>query len=85
MKLLRSLTWRTMRRNRARSLATLAGILLSVALFTAVTTVGVSVWDYVYRATAESWGDYYICFPRLTQEQRDRLLTEGNLSEAAEC
>ncbi len=85
MKLLRSLTWRTMRRNRARSLATLVGILLSVALFTAVTIVGVSVWDYVYRATAESWGDYYICFPRLTQEQRDRLLTEEGLREAAEC
>ena len=42
MKLIRRLTWQNMKSCKARTIVTILGIILSAAMFTAVTTMGVS-------------------------------------------
>ncbi|MBQ4564986.1 MAG: ABC transporter permease, partial [Oscillospiraceae bacterium] len=70
MKALYKFTWSALWKNKSRTLVTLLGIILSAALFTAVTTLGVSSRSYLMDATVYSSGDYFLRFDYSTEEQR---------------
>lgn len=73
MNLIRHLTWQNMKHSRARTLVTILGILLSAAMFTAVTTMGVSFRSYMLEAEIAENGDYFIRYDYGTMEDLQNL------------
>ena len=60
MNILSQLTRQTIRRNRTRSVAVFFSVFLAAAMFTVLTTVVFSLWDYVRRGTEYETGDYFV-------------------------
>lgn len=59
MNIMNRLTWRSMVKNRTRTIVTAVGIALSAALFTAVITLGASVLHYLIDLQIFKGGDYH--------------------------
>ena len=68
MKLIRHLTWQNMKSAKSRTLVTILGIILSAAMFTAVTTMGVSILSYMIRTEVATNGDYMVRYDYSTGE-----------------
>ena len=60
MNILNKVTWQAMLRNKTRTVVTIIGIILSAAMFTAVTTLGVSLVSYLLDIAVYNDGDYFI-------------------------
>ena len=80
MKLIRSLTWKNMKNARARTLVTLLGVILSAAMFTAVTTMGVSFRDYMVNAEIASSGDWFVRYDYGSMEELSRLREDEDVT-----
>lgn len=52
----------SLRRNRTRTLVTIVGVALSAALFTAVTSFGVSLLSYLTRGAIQRYGSWQVAF-----------------------
>lgn len=59
MNILNKVTWKNLMKNRTRTLVTIIGIVLSVSLFTAVTTSVHSLQTYIVEVTKEKDGNYH--------------------------
>ena len=70
-------TWRTLMKNRVRTLVTIVGILLSTAMFTAVSTMVVSFQDYLYRSTMAVTGNWHGAVYNLPADQQSLLAADG--------
>lgn len=81
MKLIRHLTWRNMRQSRSRTIVTVLGIILSAAMFTAVTTMGVSLHSYLVRTEVAATGDFFIQYNYGTMEDLEKLQQEKAVSK----
>ncbi len=79
MKLIRHLTWQNMKSSRARTLVTLMGIILSAAMFTAVTTMAVSIQSYMIRAEKAYNGDYFVRYDYSTAEDLRNIQKEDSV------
>lgn len=69
MNVLDHLTWSSLRRNRVRTAVTVIGVMLSAALFMAVTTAAYSLWDFMVRGYEYESGDYFVAFDHATDQQ----------------
>lgn len=49
-------------KNRARTIVTIIGVILSAAMITAVVTLGVSLLDYMVRGAVSKNGDWHVAF-----------------------
>ncbi len=76
-------TVRALRKNRKRTIVTVIGILLSVALFTAVTEGAYSGQQFLIRIAEQETGRYHLFFRDLTEEQRARLERDPAVEELA--
>ena len=54
-----NVTWKTLKKNRTRTLVTIIGILLAAAMLTAVTTFISSLRQYMIRVSIEDQGNWY--------------------------
>ena len=68
MNIFSRVTFKTMKENKVRTIVTIVGIILSAAMFTAVTTFGSSLYAYLFRVMTESEGNYHISMVYLNQE-----------------
>ena len=78
-------TWRTLMKNRVRTLVTIVGILLSTAMFTAVTTMVVSFQDYLYRSTMAVTGNWHGAVYNLLADQQALLAADGLVETVFAC
>lgn len=69
MNILAKLSWRQLLLNKRRTLVTIIGVVLSVALITAVSTFVVSFQDLLIQDTTRSWGDWHACFTAIEIEK----------------
>ena len=76
-------TIRSLRRNPARTLVTVIGIVLSMALFTAVIEGAYSGQQYLIRSEEEMNGPWQGWYSDLTPEQKDRVLADDRLDTAS--
>ena len=76
MSILSKVTRKAMWKNRTRTIVTIIGIILSAAMFTAVTTLGYSLWSYMRETEIYETGDYYLRFDYATQSHVDALAEE---------
>ncbi len=81
MNILSRVTWKAMWKNRTRTVVTVIGVILSAAMFMAITSLAASGLDYLRRYFAESRGDYYCSFEGLEEEELEEL---ANLPEVSE-
>lgn len=68
MRLMAKLAWRHIKANRRRTVFTLTGIILSVAMLTAVNGFVVSSKDALYTMRIQGRGDYHVAITNLTAE-----------------
>ena len=81
MKIIRHLTWQNMKHSKARTIVTILGIILSAAMFTAVTTMGISFRAYLMEATVAEDGDYFVCYNYGTMEDLQKLRQEKSVTK----
>ncbi len=84
MNVLRKFTWKSLLRNPVRTLVTVAGILLSTALFTAVAMGAYSGLCYLRDAEVDSIGAFHAYYAGMTPEQAEEVSrTDGVASMAS--
>ena len=69
-------TRQALRKNRSRTWVTIVGIILSVALFTAVTEGAYSGVQYLVGAAEYTVGRFHGCYQNLTEQQASQLSRE---------
>lgn len=84
MNIMNRLTWKSMVKNRTRTIVTAIGIALSAALFCAVTTMGVSILSYLIDLQIAVGGDYHVSAVTLTQEEADAIRNREDVESFAE-
>ena len=67
-------TRQALRKNRSRTWVTIVGIILSVALFTAVTEGAYSGVQYLIGAAEYTVGRFHGCYQNLTEQQASNML-----------
>lgn len=80
MSILSKVTWQAMWKNKTRTIVTIIGVILSAAMFTAVTTMGYSLWNYLLDVQVHSSGDYFLRYDYTSQEHIDRLAEDDRVS-----
>lgn len=66
-------TRQSLRKNRSRTWVTIVGIVLSVAMFTAVTEGAYSGVRYLVRTTEYTVGRFHGCYENVTEQQATQL------------
>lgn len=69
MNIFSKLTLKTLKENRTRTLVTVAGIIISAAMFTAITTLIVSLQTYMYNSAGANEGFFHGKIMSLNQEE----------------
>ncbi len=84
MNILNKVTWKAMWKNRTRTIVTIVGIILSAAMFTAVTTLGYSLWSYLADISITETGDYFLRYDYATDENKDEVLAQNGIRNAGD-
>ena len=62
MNIFNKVTLKSMKKNPVRTLVTIIGIIISTAMFTAVTTLTISLYSFVYRTEIYDSGSWHVGF-----------------------
>ena len=81
MNILNELTVKNLKRNKKRTLVTIFGIILSVALVTAITTFVSSMQGSMIEYAKENDGDYHIFVSDVPVEQQKYLLNNAKIEQ----
>ena len=81
MKIMNRLTWRSMWENRTRTIVTIIGVVLSAAMFTAVTTMAFSFWSFLVENEIYNSGDYFLRYDYTAQEHLDELENDERVNK----
>ncbi len=73
------LTLKYLKGQKKRSLLTVLGIVLSVTLFTAIGTIGVSYRDQLIRHTIQDYGDYHVSFNGIPAEAVPKVTSNASV------
>ncbi|MCJ8007838.1 ABC transporter permease [Lederbergia wuyishanensis] len=69
MNIVNKLTIRHLRKNKRRTLVTIIGVIISVAMLTAVATIGVSFMDLMKRQTIADEGEWHVVYKDVDIDQ----------------
>ncbi|WP_042355674.1 ABC transporter permease [Bacillus rubiinfantis] len=69
MNIVNKLTIRHLKQNKRRTLVTIFGVIISVAMVTAVTTLGVSFMNLMQRETIAKEGEWHVLYKDVNKEQ----------------
>lgn len=83
MNIFNQVTRRTLEKNRTRTIVTIIGIILSAAMFTAVTTSVSSMMTYMRKCTIYQEGNWHGCFLDVPSEQMTNLENEEEIDSVA--
>lgn len=83
MKLFRQFTWQSLKANRSRTLVTIIGIILSVALLTAVAAGAYSGQQYMVEVSQAVDGNYHAFGEDLSKEALAKLENEEQVTSVA--
>lgn len=84
MNIMNRLTWKSMVKNRTRTIITAIGIALAAALFCAITTMGASILSYLIDLQIAVGGDYHVSAVTLTEEEVNSIRSSGDVVSFAE-
>lgn len=72
-----------LKKNRARTLVTVIGVVLSATLFTAVATFGTSLLQYLINGSIDKCGGWYVNFVDVDSDFVQERMTDAQVTEAA--
>ncbi|GAF16220.1 ABC transporter ATP-binding protein [Bacillus sp. JCM 19046] len=81
MNIVNKLTVRNLKHNKKRTLVTMFGTIISVAMIIAVATIGVSFMDMLQRTTMQSTGEWHVSYEDVYKEQLETI-EKDDLTEA---
>ena len=81
MNILRRYTRQTLRVNRRRTLFTCMGIIISVAMITAVSVFSTSFLDYLKRKAIFETGDWELAYSELSPQEIELIKTDNRVAE----
>ncbi|MFD2443811.1 ABC transporter permease [Bacillus sp. CGMCC 1.16607] len=81
MNIVNKLTVRHLKENKRRTLVTIIGVIISVAMVTAVATLGVSFLDLMKRQTIADEGEWHIQFKNVNRDQIDEIKRDNATKE----
>ena len=84
MNIMNRLTWKSMVKNRTRTIITAIGIALAAALFCAITTMGASILSYLIDLQIAVGGDYHVSAVTLTKEEASAIRNHEDVASFAE-
>ncbi|TGE35708.1 ABC transporter permease [Desulfosporosinus fructosivorans] len=73
MNIINKLTLRHLKQNKRRTLVTILGVIISVAMVTAVATISVSFMELLQRQTIASEGEWHVLYQDVNKEQLEAL------------
>ena len=83
MNIINRFTLQTLKKNKVRTAVTIIGILLSTAMFTAVTSIIISLQQYIVNVEIAASGTWQGRLSNLTEEQVQNLLKKKEITESA--
>ncbi|CAG9610146.1 ABC transporter permease [Pseudoneobacillus rhizosphaerae] len=81
MNIMNKLTIRHLKENKRRTLVTIIGVIISVAMVTAVTTLGVSFLDLMKRQTIADAGEWHVQYVNVNKEQIEAIEKDNATKE----
>lgn len=84
MNVINKVTLKAMRKNKARTLVTVIGIILSAALFTSITTLAASAMDFLIRGRIYEEGNYHAAISMRTDEEVAQFEQNPNISAVSD-
>ncbi len=81
MNIVNRVTLEHMKQNRRRTLVTIVGVIIAVAMITAVTTITGSFMDLFRRNTIRETGLWHVLFEQVPANRLDALLSDGNVDQ----
>ena len=78
MNIIHKLTWQYMKKNKRRTIVTMIGIIISVAMMTAVTTACASFTDLYERKTIASDGRWHVIYKNVSLDGVDVIKNDAN-------
>lgn len=82
MNIVNKLTVRHLKENKRRTLVTIIGVIISVAMLTAVATLGFSFFDLMKRQTIADSGEWHVLYKNVNKEQLQKIKNDND-TEAA--
>lgn len=83
MNIFTRITANTMKRNPVRTTVTIIGIIIATAMFTAVTTFAISLYDFLYRTEGYDSGFYHVATDMVDMAVKDRLEADNRIEDMA--
>lgn len=84
MNIMNRVTWKSMWRNPTRTLVTIIGVILSAAMFTAVTTMVFSIWQYFVRDAVYDYGNYFVQYDYASDADIEAIRREKAVKSLAQ-
>ena len=84
MNIMNRVTWRAMQKNKTRTIVTIIGVILSAAMFSAVTTAAISIRDFLIRGYVYENGDYFVNYDYATDQQAQALAAKDEVTQLAD-
>src|SRR5699024_2279481 len=78
MKIMNRLTMRLLGENKRRTLVTLLGVIISVAMLTAVATISVSSMYFLTRQTIADEGEWHVTYEGVDADQLEAIKSDEN-------
>lgn len=78
MNIINKLTLRHLKENKRRTMVTIIGVIISVAMVTAVSTLFVSFLDLMKQNNINDGGEWHVQYKDINQEQLDAIKSEKN-------
>ena len=82
MNIIAKLTLKTMSKNKKRTAVTIIGIVISVAMIMAVSTIAYSFTNYMGEGAMRKSGQFHVVFEKLPYENKDKVLKGDNIGES---
>lgn len=80
MSIFKQYTWRSLKKNKVRTFITILGIVLSVAMLTAVTTTMSSLQDFMLKVVIEEKGSWHAFFSNIKDDKQ--LVTDEKVEKS---
>lgn len=78
MNIMNKLTLRTLKENKRRTFITIIGVIISVAMITAVSTIAVSFMDTLQRQEIAHGGEWHVAYENVDKNQLEGILQDKN-------
>lgn len=76
MNIMNSLTWKHMKANKKRTIVTILGVIISVAMITAVSTAALTFTTYLQNIQIQRGGAWHVKYVDVTKQQGNKLIDE---------